>query len=619
MFRKILIKIFCLFILIQNVSHTLLFSQEIQKRGPQRVQMIAFDFLRNIMIDSVNVDRLIGNVVLEHNGAVMTCDSAYIYPGGKFEAFGHAVVTGKSGAKVIGDSILYNSANDLAIVRGKIVYLIDSTANLRTTAIDFNTKDEIGYFENEGTIKDSARLLESKRGYFFSKRNEFEFIGTVQVRTEEYVLRSDSLKYNTETKLFTFFSSTHIWGNSGYLFSNSGWYDSEGDRLFFTNNSYLLTEKQEMFADSIYYENKTQKGKLYSNIQITDTVQKTIAFGDFGNFNVKSEDFELKKDPSVVFYDNDNEKNDSLFMRADIFRSVVALKPRPKVDTTSEKTPTDKDTTQIFDTIQQSDHILESVFTKEENDSISTEDLVEQNKGGYSNDSILAKKENAPTDSTYRKIYGIHNVRMFNKDMQASCDSLYFDSLDSIAKMFINPIVWNNSKAQVTSDSVYAFIVNGGLDRAEFYDNGFIIMPEDATDTSKFSHQIKGKKIVFYFKNNELDRMNVSGNVQTIFYSTSDQAATFNESATFVVYFKNRKVRRAVYNIKPTMESLPLSIVTSDKANLVGFLWKGELRPRSSSDICNRTYRSSKREECEKIEKPGFPITERMDELEMQK
>lgn len=657
-------------------------QEPVKKEGLQRVQIIQTDFLKGLDIDSVHIQQLIGNVVLEHNDIIMTCDSAAMFPSGRFEAYGHTVVTSGT-TRITGDKISYDPNTNMAEVRGKIVYLTDSTAVLRTTAIDFNTKEEIGFFQHEGTIKDATRLLESKQGYYFSKRKEFEFVGQVQSETVDYTLQSDSMRYNTQTKWFDFYSHTHIWSkDSSYLYCDEGWYDSASERMFFLKNSYLLSKSQEVFADSIYYESKPQSGNLYSNIQLVDTVQKIMALADFAKFNILSKDFELHKNPSVVLYDD----QDTLFVRADLLKSVNLPHPSlpkqqsmvvkdslhkappspmderkhlpkegtmpdslvvpqrpfvpdsaalPGMDTSKMALPTGglalPDTSvrlqaAIAKTVPTGFPLKDSLKTLVVNPQVGAlpnnlvvKDTLRSSSTDSTNRKLgkgLLAQDTVQVDSTYREFFGVKNVKMFRSDFQAVCDSVYFNTLDSIWKMHYNPMLWDGEKMQMSGDSIRAFVKNGTMEHAEFQNNAMIIMPENNTDSSKFFNQIKGKNIFAYFNDKTLERVEVIGNVQSIFFSTSDQAINITEAASMGIRFLDKKVRKVIYRTKVTSENLPLSQTTEDKTKLPGFAWHKDRRPKSKEEILGRELRLSNREQVEALSLPDFSITKRIDQIE---
>ena len=77
----------------------------------------------------------------------------------------------------------------------------------------------------------------------------------------------------------------------------------------------MLTEKQEMWSDSIDYYRAKDHVILRRDIQIDDTEHKVLAFGDYGEYWKEPGDAFLTRRPAIVSYDLS--QGDSLFMRAD--------------------------------------------------------------------------------------------------------------------------------------------------------------------------------------------------------------------------------------------------------------------------------------------------------------
>ncbi|MDR0725411.1 MAG: hypothetical protein LBF59_05305, partial [Prevotellaceae bacterium] len=489
-----------------------------QSPSPQKkkIRILNSDITNTIESDTGQIWRLRYNVKIEHEGVIMECDSAMLWPDGIFEAFSNTKVT--SGATIVtGDVMIYSEITGKANVKGRIVYLIDGNSTLRTTEVDFDTETEIGFFEHEGTIVDSFRTLESQKGYYYSKIKEFEFIGQVQSDTKDYVLQSDSMKYNTDTKLFTFYSNTHIWAENGYLYCDKGWYDSDKDIMFFYSNSYMLSSKQEIFADSIYYENPNRKGRLYSNIQVTDTAQKTIALADFADFDMNTEDFLMRRNPSIIMYDD----KDSVFIRADTLYSVTktAKIPVPKNDSLS-LTP---------DTVSVNVPVSDTTFTALIPDSILPE------APQYIADTVEY------VDSTYKELFAFKDAKLYRKDFQLRSDSMYFNTLDSIWKTYYNPILWDGKKMQITSDSMKFYMKNGEMEHADFNGNAMVVVPEGDPDSTIYFNQIKSKNMKAYLSNSLLTVFEAMGNAQTLAFSLNDFTMNRTEAATFKVFFESGK------------------------------------------------------------------------------
>jgi lipopolysaccharide export system protein LptA len=602
----------------QQIRQDTLSSDTPQKK---KIRILNSDTTYYIESDTGTISRLYSNIEIEHEGFIMTCDSAVLWrPSGIFEAYGNTKVT--NGATVItGDTMIYSESTGKANVRGRIVYLTDGSSTLRTTNVDFNTGTEIGYFEYGGTIVDSFRTLESQKGYYYSKIKEFEFIGQVQSDTKDYVLQSDSMKYNTDTKIFTFYSNTHIWSENGYLYCDRGWYDSDKDIVFFYRNSYMMTPKQEVFADSIYYESNSKKGRLYSKIQVTDTVQKTVALADYADFDMNTEDFLMHKNPSIILYDD----KDSVFIRADTLYSKTTTVKMPinvtevfvtevSVSDTISPNATEVSVTEVSVPDIISSNAMEVSVTE-----VSVPDTISPNATEVSVPSNIIQRVTDTieyVDSTYKELFAFKNVKLYRNDFQLICDSMYFNNLDSIWKTYHNSILWDGKKMQITADSMKFYMINGELDHADFNSNAMVVIPEGNPDSTVFFDQIKSKNMKAHFEDRQLTLFEAMGNVQTLAFFMSDFIMNKTESATLKIFFQQGKVYKLGYYGNPDTYNNQLFRVREDEIKLPGYRWEINLRPKSGTEILNRPLCPSERAVRELITQPSFPITKRIDEIE---
>jgi hypothetical protein len=60
----------------------------------------------------------------------------------------------------------------------------------------------------------------------------------------------------------------------------------------------------------------------------------------------------------------------------------------------------------------------------------------------------------------------LKNVRIYKKDMQVICDSLVYSDLDSLARLFKSPIIWQETTRQYSADSISVVISDGAMDKA---------------------------------------------------------------------------------------------------------------------------------------------------------
>ncbi|MBE6340654.1 MAG: organic solvent tolerance protein OstA [Bacteroidales bacterium] len=195
--------------------------------------------------------------------------------------------------------------------------------------------------------------------------------------------------------------------------------------------------------------------------------------------------------------------------------------------------------------------------------------------------------EPLPAD-TSRLLKAYHKVKFFRTDMQGRCDSLIFDFRDSVATMYEAPILWGQGN-QMTAHEIKMYTRNRSVYKSELIDAAFVISPEVGVrlDTIGYN-QVKGKLITGYIRNNEIYRIDVDGNGQTIYYPKDDEALigiNRAESSNLTIFMKQRKVANIVMRVSPTGNMNPPILLGEKDRQLKGFRWLDDYRPRSRADI----------------------------------
>ena len=203
------------------------------------------------------------------------------------------------------------------------------------------------------------------------------------------------------------------------------------------------------------------------------------------------------------------------------------------------------------------------------------------------------------------------HIRMYKSDMQARCDSLEYTDLDSLARMFLSPIVWNEGNRQYTSDSLTVAIRNQRMDKASLMSNAFIIIQED---TMCFD-QIRGTEIMAYFDSTTvLERFDALGGSSALFYlKENDAFATVNkvEAKMISADFVDGEIDRISYFDSPKNDAYPLVQLPVADRELKGFHWQPETRPKDKNDITILDLREPERFEYLSRSMPKFTETER--------
>lgn len=271
---------------------------------------------------------LIGNVAFHHNGAIIQCDSAKRYTSSeKMDFFGNVIIC-KDSAFIYGEKVSYDAATDMAEVFSPLVKMLRGDVTLYSYNLKFNTKTNIAYFENGGIMNKGANFLESQRGEFNVDKNIIKFVDSVAMKNENYDIKTDSLDYNLDTEVVTFLDKTYIWDrDSSIMNSYKGFYFTKTETYEFLDRAYILTKEQEMWADTMNYYSPMRQATMRRNVQVLDTVNKTIAFGDWAFYDDSLGVAILTQTPSVRSYGG--EKNDTTYMRADTLYMTTYMARTP--------------------------------------------------------------------------------------------------------------------------------------------------------------------------------------------------------------------------------------------------------------------------------------------------
>ena len=219
-----------------------------------------------------------------------------------------------------------------------------------------------------------------------------------------------------------------------------------------------------------------------------------------------------------------------------------------------------------------------------------------------------------PPDSIYRLVKAYRNVRIFRSDAQAVCDSMVGNSTDSVMRMYIEPVLWNNLN-QIAAAQVDMYTKNQKLERVEFMENPIMIAEIDTT----YYNQVTGKKMIAYFRDNDIYRNDVDGNVQTIYFQQESEQSKivtdliYLESASASFYLEKQELKGITYRNDVPFTIYPLALIPADQpTRLPNFKWVPELRPEREEFIIEG-LRPSLRERKASRNRPTFRIVNRMD------
>jgi lipopolysaccharide assembly outer membrane protein LptD (OstA) len=162
----------------------------------------------------VPVRKLIGNVQLQQKEVTLYCDRAdFYFEQNLVDAFGNVHIKQGDSLNIYSDTLHYDGNGKKAKLNHH-VRLTDSRMVLTTDELDYDLNTRIAFYLKGGTLVNDKAVLTSNHGYYYARSADVFLKKDVKLTHPDYVLTTDTLKFNTATRIAYFVSPTVIHSDS---------------------------------------------------------------------------------------------------------------------------------------------------------------------------------------------------------------------------------------------------------------------------------------------------------------------------------------------------------------------------------------------------------------------
>ena len=448
-----------------------------------------------------------GDVCFRHDSSYMYCDSAYFFEQtNSLEAFSNVRMEQGDTLFVYGDYLFYDGNTQVAYLREN-VRMENGQVTLFTDSLNYERIPNIGYYFEGGLIVDSLNQLSSFYGQYSPETKLAVFNDSVQVENPDFTLYSDTLHYDTESKVATILGPSVIVSDSGTIHTSRGWYDTVNNTSLLLDQSQVESGEKILIGDSIFYNRDTGMGEVYGNMSLIDTAQHVTLQGEYGYYNEQT-GYAFATDSARFL---EYSQGDTLFLHADTLQMVTV-------------------------------------------------------------------------DSVYREIKAYYGVRFYRIDMQGVCDSMQFNTRDSVLYMYTEPVLWNE-QYQLYGDTIAIYMNDSTIEYAHVIQFAFAAQHVD----SSYYNQLKGNDLKAYFEGQAVHQIDVAGNAVSIFYPLEKDGAKVGMNETksgfLTIWVKDNKLDKLKIWPSPVGSMTPIPDLKPDQKMLKDFYWFDYLRPKNRDDI----------------------------------
>lgn len=585
---------------IINAKGNVRLSQEGTELTSEKLDYYVNDNLAQFRGGVVQLRDKENNILRTHYLDYNTADSVAVFSKG-------ASMKDKDGQIIESLDGTYSSKAKLFTFEKDVNMFTDSVF-IKTQALDYHADSQKAVFRTYIDFWKDDNMLSASSGWYERNDEIFFFTGDVHGTTDKQETWCDSLYFYRIPNNVLMKGSIQLQDSLHNTTAVSRY-------LFYEDSLSTVTLRKEAAVAIVTEDDLSQKDTLYFG---ADTlVYYTLRYCDIPKSelaNSTARISEIMTDPVGEYRKKAAEA--AAKAQAEALEKAAGTRPGLKPDAASKKQPADPDAAPEDSPKAPEDGVsapadnvaapkdsigvaADSVKVALDSLNVAVDSLsVPADSAKVSLDSlnVTADSVSVAVDTTkYGFAFARGNVKIFRRDIQVRCDSMHYSDLDSIARFYKDPVIWNEESRQYYSDSLAVLIKKGRVDRASLMSNAFVVTQED----SLLYDQIKSAEIMAFFDSTSaLRRFDALGDATAVFFlRENDRLATVNkvESKMLSGNFVNGNIDRIYYYDSPKNDAYPVVQFPQQERYLKGFRWIPELRPTGKQDITTLSIRPSQR------------------------
>lgn len=493
--------LFCVFLSVLLVS-----AAQGNRKIKYRADMGFYD--ENVL---PGAQRLIGHVAFAQGNVRGYCDSAYLY-----DAENYIIAFGNKVKILVGDSVriygrrAYYDGDDRIASIAVDVRLEKGKGFLLTDSLNYDTQQDIGYYITGGTLINEEDTMTSIEGTYYTKTDDAIAQKDVLLWNKKYTIDCDAMKYNLSSNMVYFISRTHLLSDKEEIFTSSGWYDTHNEIGTLAQDVQFYKEAQTLLADSVFYSSPAHYGIAWDNAVLIDTAQDFVLKGNYIEYHDKG-GVSIATDSNLLILIDEN--RDSLYLHSDTLKLYI-----------------------------------------------------DENK-----------------DMQWARAY--NRVKFYREDLQGACDSMSLIREDSTLTMYYNPVIWTETY-QLSGDTIRYSSIDSTNSKIDLLKSGFII--GGLYDDTEFN-QIKGIYITGYIKDKNLYRADVISNAECIYYLQEEDSSLIGINTSITnemrVFLEDNEIKQIRFYDAPDGIVYPDEKFEEKDRKLQDFRWLPEYRPHCPADL----------------------------------
>ncbi len=457
---------------------------------------------------------------------------------------------------------------DVMRISGNVVFKHDSMYLYCDTAFWYNSTNSLKAWGNVHIKASDSLNIFGEELFYHGDKHKAEMRDEVKLVDNQMILTTDYLDYDLAENIGKYTGGGKIVDTTNQLTSQIGYYYADEKNFFFKDSVNLVNPRYTMDSDTLMYNTLTEISYFFGPSYIrSDT---NLIYCENGWYDTRS-DLAQFNENAMLTNNRHSLQGDSLFYDRNLglgkaFRNVTVI-----------------DSVQNIVILGEYGRFLESTHNSVITDSAQAIQIDNGDSLFLHADTLRYLGDTAREEG--KQLFAYYKVKLYRVNLQGKCDSLVYNVEDSLIKMYRNPVIWSG-KNQLYADFVKFFTGKGQSKKVHLLGNSYL--SEMDADSSNFN-QVKGKNMYGFFRNDELYKVDVEGNAQTVYFLRNDENELVGvhsaQSSDIVIRIHQRKISNISYKTQPSGKLYPPAKLPSSEATIKGFRWQDHTRPRDRYDI----------------------------------
>lgn len=467
----------------------------------------------------------------------------------------------------------FSSVPDAQIVKGRVHFTHAGAQLWCDSAYFFQESNSVEAFGHVRFKQGDTLSLTCNYADYDGSDQMMHARHNVVLKHRTQTLYTDSLDYDRIYSLAYFFEGGKLVDGKDRLVSDWGAYSTATREASFYYGVEMYSGKNHITTDTLHYDTRSSIAHVVGPSTITSKgsiIHTTDAFMNsrtdrsqlFGRSTIVDGDKTITGDS--LYHDNNNGNNEG-------FGNVVYVDKKNKNELHANRLFYNEKTGYGYAT-------QKALLV----------DYSQKDTLWMHADSLKIYTFNIATDSVYRKVHAFDHVRAYRQDVQAVCDSLVFNSLDSCMTMYRDPIAWNSNR-QLLGEVIKVYMNDSTIRKAEIIEQALSV---EQVDEKGHSNQVSSKRMDAYFVDGAMRRTDAIGNVKSLYYNADSKDSVLTElnyleTDTMRMYLSPQRQLQKIWASKSVGIMYPITQIPPDKRRLPEYEWFDYVRPLDKDDVFN--------------------------------